>query len=328
MAETLSQLKKQGYLVSSYTNYTTEWTFLHAIKSSMLLQESSQIGKVTTLIGILIAVSAIILSIMISEGITRPLLKLKKMMVEWTKGTRVIDQTFGTDEVGVIGNTFKRLTVENEELNHRLITTTLKEREAELRALQAQINPHFLYNTLDSIYWMAKLQKHENIAKMALSLSYSFKLSLNKGKEQILVSKELQHIEHYLTIQNIRYNHRFVFHSNIEESIMSIEIQKLMIQPLIENAITHGLEPKIGPGTISLTGEWNDDFVVFTVKDDGIGIEDMSRTEQGYGLRNVQERLKLYYGHSSGLNIVSEKNEGTVVELRFKPFVKGRNKDA
>ncbi|OKP94246.1 histidine kinase [Paenibacillus sp. P46E] len=326
--ETISQLQAQGYLVSSYTNYTTDWTFLHAIQSSMLLQESRQIGKVTTIIGILIAVSAIILAIIISEGITRPLLKLKKMMVDWTKGSRVIDQTFGTDEVGVIGNTFKRLAVENEELNHRLITTTLKEREAELRALQAQINPHFLYNTLDSIYWMAKIQNHENIAKMALALSYSFKLSLNKGKERILVSKELQHVEHYLTIQNIRYNHRFMFHSNIEESIMNIEIQKLMLQPLIENAITHGLEPKVGPGTLSLTGKWDGDFIVFTVKDDGIGIEDMSRTEQGYGLRNVHERLKLYYGLSSGFNISSTKDEGTAVELRFNPFVKERNQDA
>ncbi len=120
-------------------------------------------------------------------------------------------ESFEEDEVGVIGETFKRITSENVQLNERLIHSQLKEREAELRTLQAQIKPHFLYNTLDSIYWMAVIQNNEDIAKMAVSLSESFKLSLNKGKETIPVFKELQHIEHYMTIQNLRYNERFQY---------------------------------------------------------------------------------------------------------------------
>lgn len=322
LSSIIAQLKKQGYLVSSFENYTTHWTFLHAVKTNLLLKQSNRIGVFTAVMGLLIAVGAVILSYFISGGITRPLLKLKKMMVDWTKGTRTFDETFGTDEVGVIGSTFKRITYENEDLNKRVIDLTLKEREAELRALQAQINPHFLYNTLDSIYWMAKLQNHPNIAQMAISLSHSFKLSLNKGKETILVYKELQHIQHYLTIQNIRYKHRFSFYQNVEESILNTEILKLLLQPLVENSISHGLEPKVGPGSIWLNGTWDGDYLVFSVEDDGIGVEDMSRTEQGYGLRNVRERLLLFYGPSSSMEIASEKGKGTKVQMRFRPFKK------
>ncbi|MBB6636607.1 sensor histidine kinase [Cohnella thailandensis] len=324
----LDQLTAQGYLTSAYENYTTQWTFLHAVKTDMLLRQSNRIGVFTAVIGALIAVGAVILAYFISGGITRPLLRLKKMMVEWTKGARGTDQRFGTDEVGLIGNTFKRLAFENEELNHRLIHSTLKEREAELRALQAQINPHFLYNTLDSIYWMAKIENHQNIAKMAISLSHSFKLSLNKGKETILVYRELQHVDHYLTIQNIRYNHRFAIHRDIEESMMKVEILKLLLQPLVENAITHGLEPRVGPGTIWLKGYRDGDYLVFVVEDDGVGIDDMEKTDRGYGLRNVKERLTLYYGATSSFELTSELGKGTRVQLRFIPIKKEWMPDA
>ncbi|WP_373232355.1 histidine kinase [Cohnella sp.] len=323
-----AQLENQGYLNSKYVNETTEWTFLHAIKANMLLRQSNQIGVFTATIAFLIALGAILLSYFISGGITRPLLKLKKMMVDWTKGAREFDEISGKDEVSVIGSTFRRMAFENDELNHRLIESKLKEREAELRVLQAQINPHFLYNTLDSIYWMAMLQKHKNIAQMAISLSKSFKLSLNNGRETILVYKEFMHIEHYLTIQNIRYNERFTFHQNVDDSIMRIEMLKLLLQPLVENAITHGLEPQIGEGTVSLTGKRDGEFLVFVVEDDGVGMEDLSVIEKGFGMRNVKERLTLYYGPSSSFDIMSEKGKGTKVTLRFRPYEKEWQPDA
>lgn len=315
----LKQLQKNGYLTTTYTNRTTGWTFLHFVAEKTLLKDSDRIGVATTLIASLIALIALLLSLFLSGTIIRPLLQLKKMMVDWSKGTQSTRESFEEDEVGVIGETFKRITSENVQLNERLIRSQLKEREAELRTLQAQIKPHFLYNTLDSIYWMAVIQKNEDIAKMAVSLSESFKLSLNKGKETIPVFKELKHIEHYMTIQNLRYNERFQYIQEVESSLMGLEILKLMLQPLVENAIYHGLEPKVGEGTIRLSGKLEAGMVVFTVEDDGIGIADLEVTKQGYGLGNVRERLQLYYGPSSSLDISSEPNAGTKITIRFRP---------
>jgi two-component system sensor histidine kinase YesM len=320
LSDTVNKLREQGYLVSEYRNQTTGWTLLHLIKKKELLKQSNRIGTATTLIASSIALVALLLSVIISGTITKPLIQIKKMMVDWNKGVREFDGKFPKDEVGTIGETFKRISSENEELAERLTHSKLKEREAELRALQAQIKPHFLYNTLDSIYWMARLQKNQEAAQMALSLSESFKLSLNKGKETIPVFKELQHIEHYMTIQNIRYNNRFTYHADIDESIMSTEILKLIVQPLVENAIYHGLEPKLGEGKIEVSGRKEGEYLVFVVEDDGVGIEDMSVTHQGYGLTNVKERIELYYGATSFFRITSEAGVGTKVEVRFKPY--------
>ncbi|GIO16311.1 hypothetical protein J19TS2_58660 [Cohnella xylanilytica] len=319
--EVIRALREEGYLTIGYRNETTGWTFLHAVKASALLQDSNRIGTATTLIASVIALIAILLSLFVSGSITRPLLQLKKLMVDWSKGkgTQAQETSFEEDEVGAIGETFRRISSENQQLSESLIHARLKEREAELRSLQAQIKPHFLYNTLDSIYWMAVLQNNDDIAKMAVALSESFKLSLNKGKETIPVFKELQHIEHYMTIQNLRYKSRFRYIVDVDPALMGVEILKLVLQPLVENAIYHGLEPKLGEGTVKLTGRMEEGTAAFAVEDDGVGMEDVRLTEQGYGMRNVRERLALYYGPGSSMQVFSEPGRGTKVEIRFRP---------
>jgi len=320
LAEMMERLQRQGYLTSEFRNQTTQWTFVHLIRKSRLLQQSSRIGAATAWIASAIALVALVISYVVSGSITRPLLQLKKMMIDWNKGSRDIGGTFRDDEVGAIGETFKRMARENQELDARLFHSELKEREAELRALQAQIKPHFLYNTLDSIYWMVRLKKTEEAAAMALALSESFKLSLNKGRETIPVHKELKHIEHYMTIQNIRYNGRFRYVADVDPSILGCEMLKLVLQPLVENAIYHGLEPKIGEGCIRIEGRKEGGELIFAVEDDGVGMDDVHRTEQGYGLRNVRERLMLYYGPASTFTVTSRPGCGTRVEIRIKPF--------
>lgn len=316
----LNMLQERGYITSQYTNRSTGWTFVHFMNAKALLKQSNRIGTATLLIASFIAIIALAVSVFISGSITRPLLQLKKMMVDWSKGSVSHEQAevFEADEVGTIGATFLRITAENQQLNEKLLHSQLKEREAELRTLQAQIKPHFLYNTLDSIYWMAMLQNNQEIGQMAISLSESFKLSLNKGKETIPVFKELKHIEHYMIIQNIRYNNRFTYTESVEPEMMGLDIMKLLLQPLVENAIYHGLEPKVGPGTIKLTGRIDGAYVIFTVEDDGVGMADIAKTEQGYGLGNVRERLVLYYGEDSSFTIKSQVNEGTSIEMRFR----------
>ncbi|WP_078434883.1 cache domain-containing sensor histidine kinase [Metabacillus halosaccharovorans] len=313
-------MQEEEFVVSHYTNKTTDWIFAYLIKEEELFKQPHKIRAVTNLIAVLIAISAVILSVILSDTISRPLRQLKRMMIAWAKGSNKFDEKFQDDEVGEIGETFKKMAVENKELNERLIKSQLKERETELRVLQSQINPHFLYNTLDSIYWMAMIHNHEDIGKMAISLSESFKIILSKGKEVIPLHKELKHIEYYMTIQNIRFGDRFTYIQEIDESLMDQEVLKLLLQPLVENAIYHGLEPKVGKGTILLTGrKENKEFVLFTVEDDGIGIKDMKMTEKGYGLGNVRERLAIYYGPTSSLKIESEINKGTKIIIRFNP---------
>lgn len=318
--EVLGQLEKQGYFINSFYNQTSKWTLVHLVQKKELLGEARNIRWVTTFIAAAFALFAIGVSYIISGTITRPLLQVKKMMLDWTMGTREFPEVFAEDEVGVIGNTFRRIAVENDELNKKLVHSELKEKEAELRVLQSQIKPHFLYNTLDTMYWMAYLEKNYKVADMAISLSESFKLSLNKGKETLPVYKELQHIEHYLKIQNIRFSDRFSYIEDVDDAILSMEMLKLLLQPIVENSIYHGLERKIGTGTIKLTGRKEGQYLIFTVEDDGIGMEDLSQIDKGYGLRNVKERLQLYYGADSSMEVWSQKGVGTSVTLKFNPM--------
>ncbi|RIX59565.1 sensor histidine kinase [Paenibacillus nanensis] len=321
LEETVRRLEDADYIVSQFTNATTGWRFIHYVEMKTLLSQSDRIGAITLLISALMAGAALLVSYFVSGTVTRPLLQLKKMIVDWATGSPSNDEPAGepfpADEVGVIGATFRRITFANQQLSERLLESELKEKEAELRSLQAQIKPHFLYNTLDSIYFMALLEEKKDIAQMALSLSESFKLSLNKGRELIPVFKELKHIEHYMIIQNMRYDNRFRYVEEVDEEIKVYEMMKLLLQPLVENAMYHGLEPKVGEGMIRLTGRRDGDYLVFTVSDDGVGMEDIAKTEQGYGIRNVRERLALYYGEESSFHIRSNPGEGTYIELRF-----------
>lgn len=317
ISSTYKQLEQKGYVIGSYKNRTTGWTFTNVIKEKELLKQSNQIGLITASIALGIALIALYSSFVLSGSVARPLIQLKKLTIDWAKGLWNAGGASTKDDIQSIGETFQRITIENKELNEQLIRAQLKKREAELRALQAQIKPHFLYNTLDSIYWMAIMNNNEDIAKIVVSLSESFKLSLNSGEDLITVTKELEHIRHYITIQNYRYDNRFQYIEDVAPDLIEKKILKLLLQPIVENAIYHGLESKIGKGTITLTGKMENGWLIFTISDDGVGIEDMESTKKGYGLTNVLERLQLYYGPESSLTISSKVNEGTIVEMRF-----------
>lgn len=317
----LKTLENQGYSVSSYTNDITGWKIVHIIKKSQLLKDTQLIGVYTVVVCLITILFALALSIVFSNTINKPIKRLKRAISDVGKGKRDITEKFGDDEIGILGNQFKVMVKENLDLNERITSSKLKQREAELKALQAQINPHFLYNTLDSIYWLAKIKKAEDIADMAIALSDIFKLSLNKGSEITTVRNEIKQVESYLTIQNLRYKDRFSVNIDIDERIMNYEIIKLIIQPFIENAMLHGVEPKIGNGKIHIIGRLEEEEIIFTVEDDGIGAEDINKFKSGYGIKNVEERIKLYYGDGYGVTFESKVNEGTKVTIKI-PFEK------
>ena len=317
----LTTLEKQGYSVSSYTNDITGWEIVHIIKKSQLLKDTKLIGIYTAIVCLVTILFALLLSIVFSNTINKPIKRLKRAISDVGKGKRDITEEFGDDEIGILGNQFKVMVKENLELNERIASSRLKQREAELKLLQAQINPHFLYNTLDSIYWLAKIKKVEDIADMAIALSDIFKLSLNKGSEITTVRNEIKQVQSYLVIQNLRYKDRFKVNINIDDKIMNHEIIKLIIQPFIENAMVHGLELKVGDGEINITGNLEGEEIVFVIEDNGIGVEDLNKFNSGYGIKNVQERIKLYYGEEYGAIFESEINKGTIVTIKI-PFEK------
>ncbi|MBP1913976.1 two-component system sensor histidine kinase YesM [Lederbergia galactosidilyticus] len=316
IGKAIEHFTEKGYVSNLYRNQTTGWVFVHITDEQGLLSQSSDIGKITILLVFLMAVLSFTLSFIFSGKLNKPLRQLKKLTTDWTNSALGGNELKRKDEISIIGENFKKAISENRHLNDQLIRYQLIKKESELKILQAQIKPHFLYNTLESIYWLAIIESNDNIAKMTQALSETFKLSLNNGKDLIPIAKELSHIKSYLTIQNIRYNDKFQYVEQVEPALLERQMLKLLLQPIVENAVYHGLEPKVGPGTIWLTGEKTGSEIVFTIKDDGVGIKDIESTKKGFGLKNVEERLKLYYGVESSLRITSD--IGTKVEIRYR----------
>lgn len=308
-------LNENGYLVSNFINSTTNWEMHYIIKKSDVIKEAKLIGYITFLVSLIMIFIVGLISIVFSNSINKPLKKLERLIKDVGKGKRNITEKFNNDEIGLIGTQFKKMINQNYELSEKVMYSNLKQKDAELKALQAQINPHFLYNTLDSIYWLAIIKKADDIAQMVVSLSEIFRLSLNKGNEITTISDELKHIKNYLIIQNLRYGDRFNVHVNVDDEILDFKILKLILQPFVENAFYHGLEPKMGEGTIEIIGKQRGENIIFNIIDDGVGMDLNTNTNKGYGIKNVQERIKLYYGDEYGVNFASKLNEGTNVTI-------------
>lgn len=203
-------------------------------------------------------------------------------------------------------------------------------RKAELDLLQAQINPHFLYNTLDAIVWSAEAGNQKQVVSMVGSLSDFFRTSLNRGKEIITIREELQHVRSYLEIQQIRYQDILSYEISVPEDIFEYRIPKITLQPLVENALYHGIKNRRGGGKIVVSGENKEDCVLLKVIDDGMGMtkERKAEVERGlreatpeessiYGLYNINERIRLTYGGSYGIYLESQFEKGTVVTVRL-----------
>lgn len=209
-------------------------------------------------------------------------------------------------------------------------------RAAELRLLQEQINPHFLYNTLDNIIWLAESGEDEEVVKMVSSLSSFFRTTLSKGRDYITVAEEREHIESYLSIQKFRYRDILSYDIDFDDEILDNSILKLTLQPIVENALYHGIKNKRGMGHIQIDGRRDGENIVFTVSDNGIGMREEEvehlknvisglvsddRSDGGFGLFNVNQRLELNYGREYGLNIESTYNVGTTINVKI-PAVK------
>ncbi len=286
----------------------------------------------TFLFWLLLAVLAFVLLITLymSAKISQPIKRLEKSMQLVERGNFDIHIPIRRDdEVGRLSRRFNLMVNRIRELMNQNIYEQEAKRKSELEVLQSQIHPHFLYNTLNSVVRMAGTGKNEDVITMITSLSRFFRISLSRGERFIPVADELEHIRHYLIIQKMRYKNKFEFEIDAEEAALPYRTLKLVLQPLVENAIYHGIEPSVDQGLIRIRAGIEEGKLMLRVEDNGIGIPPaklktlLTETSlgndegTGIGLRNVHERIRLNYGEEYGLHIESEREEGTTVTVRL-----------
>lgn len=274
--------------------------------------------------------------IFISAKISKPIKQLDDSMKRVEEGdfNTTVDIR-GDMEVVHLSQTFNMMVFKIRQLMDQIVVEQEAKRKSELNALQAQINPHFLYNTLDSIVWMAENGKREDVITMVTSLARLFRISISRGKNIITVKEEIEHAKNYLIIQKVRFKSKFRFNIEVQEEVLQYKTLKLILQPIIENAIYHGIKYLVDEGVINVSAKIEDDKLLYEISDNGLGIKEevlkgilSNKSEEnggaGVGLRNVHERIQLSYGKEYGVEIQSELEEGTRVKL-WLPIVKDEN---
>ncbi len=291
-------------------------------------QDASFTLQITSLVFLIILICSWALSKILGREITTPIAELCRSTARVAKGDfKVRVSVDSGDELDLLAESFNSMVDEISSLVDDIKIEQKNLRATELKLLQAQINPHFLYNTLDTIIWLAEDNQKEQITDMVSSLSDFFRTTLSKGKDFITIEEEESHIKSYLEIQQFRYRDILTYEIDISENIRSYLILKLTLQPIIENALYHGLKNKRGLGRINVTGVMKKDRIEITVKDNGIGMdegtlarlnriirgEEPDDSQHGFGMANVQQRIELNFGMKYGMHIESTYGIGTAV---------------
>jgi two-component system sensor histidine kinase YesM len=330
--------KGKGKITVSYVRSPkTNWTLIHLLPYE---QYSLQNRYLLLLTLAAIAFSSAVntfLVIYVIRKVTKPLRKLTGLLSNIDPEDPLPLYPVGsTDEIGKLAESYNKLGTQIRALKEQVILNEARKKEADMQALQAQINPHFLYNTLSSIHWLALMKEEKGIADMVGALSDFLRFSLNRGKPFCLVRQEIDHIRNYMRVQEIRFPDKFELDISVDPALEHHWMLKLLLQPLVENAMVHGIQPKEGKGTITVHAERRGDSMAFLVMDDGVGMPEERLNELrerlrapfdqalgfkplspsgGYGLRNVHERLLLHYGPEAGLHIESRLSVGTRISF-------------
>ena len=298
-------------------------------------QNVKEMLRLSAVMGGVILLAALLTSWLLSRLLGRPLRGLAAAMERFESDADhfTYRPVGGTREVRELSASFDHMVVRIQKLMTTVREEEVNLRKTELKALQAQINPHFLYNTLDSIAWMCEQGRSADAVNMVHALARLFRISISKGHELIPISRELEHAESYLQIQKYRYKNRFTYEFRVDEGCLDYYCNKITLQPILENAINHGLELMVDEGCITVEICQEGEDILFRVTDNGVGMSAqqveaiMSRSpgeQAGIGIRNVDDRLKIYFGPRYGLRITSEPDVGTCVEIRM-PKVRGED---
>ena len=307
----------------------TGWLIVGISYVDELVQNQKTFGNSILVIVLFGIAFEAVASLFISARISRPIRRLEEQMKKVEGGDFDINlDVRGEDEVKRLSKTFNLMIARIRQLMEQNVREQEEIRKCEFKALQAQINPHFLYNTLDSIVWMNENHNYEGVTVMVNALARLFRISISRGSEIIGVVDELEHVRSYLIIQQIRYKNKFDFTISAEQEALRHKTLKLILQPIVENAIYHGVANLQEKGVIAINAAVDGATVLFRVRDNGYGIKpellkDLLNREakndhgSGVGLKNVNERVKLTYGSQYGVEIVSELEVGTTVSIRI-----------
>ncbi|MFC4597529.1 cache domain-containing sensor histidine kinase [Cohnella hongkongensis] len=325
-------------LVAYVTSPVTGWTTVSIVPVKELMRDSHKVQSSMTLVIVASVGLAMLLNVVVAFRVTNPLRKLSRLMRKVEQGElQVAFPVHGQDEIGRLGGSFNTMVSKLSELGYRLYETEIREKDAQIAALQSKINPHFLYNTLGTISMNAELEGNKDIVTMANNLSRMLRYSLSSHQEIVTLGEELKHVNGYMAIQLIRYGDRIRFREEIDERALDCVVLPLIVQPIVENAIHHGLDRGTGSGLIRLTGAEKAGVLTIGIEDDGIGMTNEELEEirgrlrhsrdlggkTGNGLLNVHRRILLHYGEPYGLAFESMPYQGLKVTITLPALRRG-----
>ena len=306
----------------------TGWTVVDSVRVEELLRKSNEAQSIYILVAAGLVAVALFFSKFIAKNITQPIQKLCESMEKVQEGDFSVSDVVvdSANEIGSLTTSFNVMTHRIQDLMEQNIREQEAKRKSELKALQSQINPHFLYNTLDSIIWMAEGKKNEEVVLMTASLARLLRQSISNEDEVVSIGQEIEYARGYLTIQKMRYKDKMEYQIDVDPSILNIPLIKLVLQPVIENAIYHGLKYKESKGFLLVRGFPKDGNAVLQVIDDGVGMDEetlehiyekhkVNYRSNGVGIYNVQKRLQLYYGNEYGITYESEVGKVTTATI-------------
>ena len=314
--------------ITEYISYETK--SMGEIREKTLAQRRRVVRMAAVILILVLAVSAVLV-LLITRSITSPVRKLCDAAEEIGQGhfdTRI--RIASNNEMAIVGDSFNRMAQQITVLVNDIRAEQIYNRNMEQKLLQAQINPHFLYNTLDNILWLSEAGRKEDVQALVMALSQFFRTTLSGGRDIIPLREEISHVEAYLQIQKFRYRDILSYEIDVPENLMEIPVIKMTLQPLVENALYHGIKNKRGMGLLTITAWTQDEFLCLQVKDNGIGMkeEDLTRVRDlvsgrqeiaedntGFGIANAAQRLRLNFGEEYTIQIESTYGEGTSVTV-------------
>ncbi|MBW7454675.1 sensor histidine kinase [Paenibacillus sepulcri] len=324
------------YLVTASSLKMVDWNVYCKNDLAILLSDSRRMRDITLLFVLASFGLAVVVSQFLSVGLVTPIKRLKNAMLKVSQGYLSVQTSrLSQDEIGELGRYFNEMISRIKYLIEQVYQAELHEREAKLNALQAQINPHFLYNTLETINSIAAVEGVPKVSEIARALSDMFRYSTKAGGIKVDVAEEIRHIRNYLDIVSIRFEDKLSFRLDIPEQLLAYKMIKLVFQPIMENAVFHGIEVKRGKGELIIGARKEGEDLVFSIRDDGVGmttgqlaalnkrLADHSSLDQSdhasgkVGIKNVHDRIRFYYGDHYGITLSSVEGSGTEVIVRI-----------
>lgn len=320
-----------SFSLDKYTYYYTKipanenWYLCTKVETANLTKETSSFILMLTSLLVLFTLITIVVCIYLSRSITKPISNLNETMQKASSNLQIVADQSDIEEINSLSYSFNQLIQKIDNLLKKIKEDAKLQRQSEIKVLQAQINPHFLYNTLDALNWKALQHQDTEMTTLIRSLCDFYRISLSNGDEFIPIKDEIKHVECYLKIQSIRFKNQFTYDLEVEPHLLSMYCLKILLQPLIENAITHGLRPLDYPGEIHIRIFTQENNIIMAVEDNGVGMSEQMLNEvknglsnqalHKYGLYNINQRIRLTYGETYGIHIQSQLNSGTKVTV-------------